>query len=105
MKKISKTMSIVLLGILSVAVFFYVRYASLETYTWDTDRQILTLGDQQYKSESVEDSSDLQLEKQIGKIEGEDSSFKVWSIKGENIEDRIAIAGFMFPADTYSRIK
>lgn len=29
----------------------------------------------------------------------------VWSIKGESINDRIAVKGFMFPADTYSRIK
>lgn len=105
MKKILKIMSIVLLVIISITVFFYAKYLNLDTYTWDTDNRILTLGEKQYKGESVGSSVDLKLEKQIGKIQGEDFSFRVWSIKGESINDRIAINGFMFPADTYSGIK
>lgn len=105
MKKILKTMSIVLLVIISITVFFYVRYLNLDTYTWDSDKGILTLGEKHYKSEAVNSSVDLKLEKQIGKVQGEDSSFKVWSIEGESIDYRIAIYGFMFPADTYSRVK
>ena len=104
MKKIFITMSIVLLVIISTAMFFYVRYVNLDTYTWNTDNQILTLGKKQYKVEPVGSSFDLKLEKKIGKIEGE-GSFRVWSIKGESIDDRVAITGFMFPADAYSRVK
>jgi hypothetical protein len=105
MKKILKAMSIVSLVFISISIFFYARYLNLDTYTWDIDNGILTLGEKQYKNESVGSSVDLKLEKQIGKIQGEDSSFRVWSIKRESIDDRIAIKGFMFPADTYSRIK
>lgn len=105
MKKIFKVISILLLVIVSITVLFYVRYLNLDTYTWDTDNRILTIGEKQYKCESVSNSIDLKLEKQIGKIKGEDFSFRVWSIKGESINDRIAVKGFMFPADTYSRIK
>lgn len=105
MKKIFISMSIVLLVVgISTAMFFYLRYINLDTYTLNTDNQILTLGKKQYKVEPVGSSLDLKLEKQIGKIEGP-GSFRVWSIKGENIDERIAITGFMFPADPYSRIK
>lgn len=105
MKKILKIMSILLIVIIAISVFFYTRYLNLDTYTWDTDNDILTLGEKQYKVEPFNSSEDLKLEKQIGKIEGEDYSFRVWSIKGENSDERIAISGFMFPADTYRRIK
>ena len=105
MKKIFKVISILLLVIMSITVLLYVRYLNLDTYTWDTDEGILTLGEKQYKVEPFNSSEDLKLEKQIGKIEGEDYSFRVWSIKGENSDERIAISGFMFPADTYRRIK
>ena len=105
MKKALKIISIILLIIISITVFFYARYLNLDTYTWDTDNEILTLGEKQYKGESLDSSVDLKLEKKIGKIQGENSSFKVWSIKGESIDDRIAIYGFMFPAVIYSRIK
>jgi hypothetical protein len=77
---------------------------NLDTYTWDTDNQILALGNKQYKVEPVGSSLNLKLEKQIGKIEGEDS-FRVWSLKGESVDNRIAITGFMFPTDAYSRIR
>ena len=105
MKKILKIMSILLIVIIAISVFFYTRYLNLDTYTWDTDKGILTLGEKQYKCELVNNSIDLKLEKQIGKIEGEDFSFRVWSIKGESINEQIAIKGFMFPVDIYSRIK
>lgn len=105
MKKILKSISILLLVILSITTFLYTRYLSLDTYTWDTDNKILTLGDKQYKGEPISSPVDLKLEKRIGKIQGEDFSFMVWSIEGESTDDRIAINGFMFPADTYSRIK
>lgn len=114
MKKIFKVISILLLVIMSITVLLYVRYLNLDTYTWDTDKGILTLGEKQciltlgekqYKCELVNNSIDLKLEKQIGKIEGEDFSFRVWSIKGESINEQIAIKGFMFPVDIYSRIK
>lgn len=105
MKKIFKVISILLLVIMSITVLLYVRYLNLDTYTWDTDEGILTLGEKQYKCELVNNSIDLKLEKQIGKIEGEDFSFRVWSIKGESINEQIAIKGFMFPVDIYSRIK
>ena len=85
-------------------MFFHVRYINLDTYTWDTDSQILTLGNKQYEVEPVGSSFNVKLEKQIGRIKGEDS-FRVWSVKGESIDDHIAITGFMFPADTYKRIK
>ncbi len=104
MKKIFKVISILLLVIISITVLLYVRYLNLDTYTWDTDKGILTLGEKQYKCELVNNSIDLKLE-QIGKIEGEDFSFRVWSIKGESINEQIAIKGFMFQVDIYSRIK
>lgn len=104
MKKVIITLVILLLIFIATVSFSYIRFLNLDTYTWDTDNQILTLGEKQYKVESVGNSFDLQLEKQIGKIEGEDS-FRVWSIKEESIDDSIAIKGFMFPADAYSRIK
>lgn len=103
MKKIFKVMSIILLVIVSINVFFYVKYLNLDTYTWSTNGTILTLGNKQYKCESLDNSVDLKLDKQIGKIQDEDSSFRIWSIKGESINDRIAIRGFMFPAVAYSR--
>lgn len=96
-------MSIILLVIVSINVFFYVKYLNLDTYTWSTYGIILTLGNKQYKCESLDNSVDLKLDKQIGKIQDEDSSFRIWSIKGESINDRIAIRGFMFPAVAYSR--
>lgn len=105
MKKIFKTMSIILLAIILITVFFYVRFLNLDIYTWDTDNRILTLGEEQYIGDSVGSSVDFKLEKQIGRIQGEDFSFRVWSIKGESVDNRIAIKGFMFPADTYSRVK
>lgn len=104
MKKTFKIMSIILLVIVSINVFFYVKYLNLDTYTWSSDGTILTLGNKQYKCESLDNSLDLKLDKQIGKIQNEDSSFRIWSIKVENINDRIAIIGFMFPAVAYSRI-
>lgn len=103
MKKIFKVMSIILLVIVSINVFFYVKYLNLDTYTWSSDGTILTLGNKQYKCESLDNSVDLKLDKQIGKIQDEDSSFRIWSIKGESINDRIAIRGFMFPAVAYNR--
>nr|WP_317331930.1 hypothetical protein [uncultured Romboutsia sp.] len=105
MKKIFKVISILLLVIISITVLLYIRYLNLDTYTWDIYNGILTLGEKQYKCELVNNSIDLKLEKQIGKIEGEDLSFRVWSIKGESINEQVAIKGFMFPADIYSRIK
>ena len=105
MKKIFKVISILLLVIMSITVLLYVRYLNLDTYTWDTDKGILTLGEKQYKCELVNNSIDLKLEKQIGKIKGEDFSFRVWSIKWESINEQIAIKGFMFPVDIYSRIR
>ena len=105
MKKIFKVISILLLVIMSITALLYIRYLNLDTYTWDTDEGILTLGEKQYKCELVNNSIDLKLEKQIGKIEGEDFSFRVLSIKGESINEQIAIKGFMFPVDIYSRIR
>lgn len=104
MKKIFIAMHIVLLVIIVIAAFFYVRYINLDTYTWDTDNQILTLGNKQYKVEPIGSSFNVKPDKQIGKINGE-YSFRVWSVKGESINDRIAITGFMFPVDTYKRVK
>ena len=72
MKKILKIVSILLIVIISISVFFYARYLNLDTYTWDTDNDILTLGEKQYKVEPFNSLEDLKLEKQIGKIEGED---------------------------------
>lgn len=103
MKKIFKIMSIILLVIVSINVFFYAKYLNLDTYTWSPDGTILTLGNKQYKCESLDNSLDLKLDKQIGKIQNEDFLFRIWSIKGESINDRIAIRGFMFPAQAYSR--
>lgn len=103
MKKTFKIMSIILLVIVSISVFFYVKYLNLDTYTWSSDGTILTLGNKQYKCESLDNSVDLKLDKQIGKIQNEDSSFRIWAIEGESINDRIAIRGFMFPAVAYSR--
>lgn len=77
----------------------------MDVYTWDNDSNILTLGEKQYIVEPIGSSEDLKLEKQIGKIQGEDFFLRVWSIEGENIDDRIAINGFMFPANAYSRIR
>lgn len=104
MKKFFKIMSIILLVIVSINVFFYVKYLNIDTYTWSSDGTILTLGKKKYKCESLDNSLDLKLNKQIGKIQNEDSSFRIWSIKGQSINDRIAIRGFMFPAEAYSRI-
>ncbi|MCR8743709.1 hypothetical protein [Romboutsia lituseburensis] len=104
MKKNFKIISVILLVIVSINVFFYVRYLNLDTYTWNTDGTLLILGEKQYKCEPLDNSVDLNLDKQIGKIQDEDSSFRVCSIKGESINDRIAIRGFMFPAEAYSRI-
>ena len=53
MKKIFKVISILLLVIMSITVLLYVRYLNLDTYTWDTDKGILTLGEKQYKCELV----------------------------------------------------
>lgn len=104
MKKNFKIISVILLVIVSISLFLYVKYINLDSYIWSTDGTLLTLGDKQYKSESLDNSVDSKLDKQIGKIKDEDSSFRVWSIKGESINDRIAIRGFMFPAIAYSRI-
>jgi len=104
MKKVIITLLILLSIFIATVSFFYIRFINLDTYTWDTENQILTLGKKQYKVEPVGNSFNLKLEKQIGKIGGRDS-FRVWSIKGESIDDRVAIKGFMFPADAYSRIK
>lgn len=104
MKKNFKIISVILLVIASISLFLYVRYLNLDAYIWSADGTLLTLGNKQYKSESLDNSLDSKLDKQIGKIKDEDSSFRVWSIKGESINDRIAIRGFMFPAEAYSRI-
>lgn len=45
MKKIFKVISILLLVIMSITVLLYVRYLNLDTYTGDTDKGILTLGE------------------------------------------------------------
>lgn len=104
MKKTFKIMSVMLLVIVSINVFFYVKYLNLDTYIWSSDGTILTLGNKQYKCESLYNSVDLKLDKQIGKIQNEDFLFRIWSIKGESINDYIAIRGFMFPSEAYSRI-
>lgn len=104
MKKNFKIISVILLVIVSISLFLYVRYLNLDDYIWSADGTLLILGNKQYKSESLDNSLDSKLDKQIGKIKDEDSSFRVWSIKGESINDRIAIRGFMFPAEAYSRI-
>lgn len=105
MKKIFKIIFIVLLVIILINIFSYVRYLNLDTYTWDSNNSTLILGEKQYKEDSLDSSLNLELEKDIGKIQGEDSSFRVWSIKGERINDHIAINGFMFEPITFSRIK
>lgn len=104
MKKNFKIISVISLVIIFISVLLHIRYLNLDAYIWNTDGTLLTLGDKQYKCEPLDNSVDLNLDKQIGKIQDEDSSFRVWSIKGESINDRIAIRGFMFPAEAYSRI-
>ena len=76
-KKVLKIRYILLLVIISIPVFFYTRYLSLDTYKWDINNDILTLGEKQYKAESANNSVDLKLKNRIGKIQGEDLSFMV----------------------------
>lgn len=102
MKKVIITLSILLSIFIASFGFFYIRFINLDTYKWDTGRDIISYRNKQYKSEPGGAPSDLKLGKQIGKIEGE-PSFRIWSIKGENIEDRIALTGFMFPTIIYQR--
>jgi hypothetical protein len=90
--------------LIAAAGFFSIRYISLDVYQWDTDKDIVTYKDMQYECEPGGAPLDINLGKQIGKVEGE-PSFRIWSIQGENIEDRIALNGFMFPTLIYKRIE
>jgi hypothetical protein len=102
MKKVLITLSILLSIFIATVGFFYIRFLNLDTYKWDTGRDIISYGNKLYESEPGGAPLDLKLGKQIGKIEGE-PSFRIWSIKSENIEDRIALTGFMFPTIIYQK--
>lgn len=104
MKKVIIMVSVLLFIIIATVALFYIRFINLDTYKWNTSKDIISFGDKQYKCEPGGESLNLKLEKQIGKIEGE-SSFRIWAIKGENADDRIAITGFMYPTNTYGRIR
>lgn len=104
MKKVIISLSILLAIVIATVSFFYIRFINLETYKWDKSKDIILYRDKQYEAESGGAPLDLKLGKQIGKIEGE-SGFRVWAIKGENVEKRIAITGFMYPTSIYKRIK
>jgi hypothetical protein len=103
MKKIIITLSILISIFIATVGFFYICFMNLDTYKWNTDRDIISYKNKKYESEPGGAPLDLKLGKQIGKIEGQ-SSFRIWSIKGENIEDRIALTGFMFPAIIYQKV-
>lgn len=103
MKKVIITISILLSIFIATVGFFYIRFINLDTYKWDTGRDIISYRNKQYESEPGGAPLNLKLGKQIGKIE-EEPSFRIWSIKGENIEDRIALTGFMFPTIIYQKI-
>jgi hypothetical protein len=102
MKKVSITLSVLLSIFIATVGFFYIRFINLDTYKWDTGRDIISYGNKQYESEPGGAPLNLKLGKQIGKIEGE-PSFRIWAIKSENIEDRIALTGFMFPTIIYQK--
>lgn len=104
MKKIIITISVLLSIILAIVLLFYIRFLNLDIYKWNTSEDIISYKDKQYKCEPGGEPLNLKLEKQIGKIEGE-PSFRIWAIKGENTENRIAITGFMYPTNTYQRIR
>lgn len=102
MKKVIITILILIFIIISTVCVFYIRFLNLDIYKWNTNENIISFKDKQYKYET--EGGSLHLEKRIGKIEGE-PSFRIWSIKGENIDERIAIIGFMYPIETYRRIR
>lgn len=104
MKKVIMTVSILLFIVIAAIGIFYIRFLNLDTYKWNTGEDIISFKDKQYKCEPGGESLNLSLEKQIGKIESE-PSFRIWSIKGENTDERIAITGFMYPTNTYRRIR
>ena len=104
MKKVIITLLVLLSIIIATLGLFYIRFLNLDKYKWNTSEDILSFEDKQYKCEPGGESLNLKLEKQIGKVE-EESSFRIWAIKGESTEDRIAITGFMYPTNTYRRIR
>jgi len=104
MKKVIITVSVLLSIIMVTLGPLYIIFLNLDTYKWNTSEDILSVEDKQYKCEPGGELLNLKLEKQIGKVE-EESSFRIWAIKGENTEDRIAITGFMYPTNTYRRIR
>lgn len=104
MKKVIKSLSILLAIIMATGGFFYIRFINLETYKWDKSKDIISYSNKKYEAEPGGAPLDLKFGKQIGKIEGE-SGFRVWIIKGQNVEERIAITGFMYPTAIYKRIK
>ena len=104
MKKVIITASVLLSIIVAIVILFYIRFLNLDIYKWNTSEDIISYKDKKYKCEPGGESLNIKLEKQIGKIEGE-SSFRIWAIKGEDSEDRIAITGFMYPTHTYRRIR
>ena len=103
MKKCIITLLILFLIFIAFISFFYIRFINLDTYKWDSDKGIITCGNKKYKEDFYGSTSNVKLKKQIGKVEANDS-FRIWAIEGENVEEAIAINGFMFPPIVYRRI-
>ena len=93
-------MCVIVLSLLLTGIYIYQSNIKLDVYKWNLMNNTLSIGEKVYKQDE-DFSNEIRLGKVIGRIENEE--YKVWSIKGEESEEHIAIYGFMFPAVGFTR--
>lgn len=90
----------IVLSLLLTGIYIYQSNIKLDVYKWNLMNNTLSIGEKVYK-QNDDFSNEIHVDKVIGRIENEE--YKVWSIKGEDSEEYIAIRGFMFPAVGFTR--